>query len=324
MSSVSEFFDAGHDVLLAFNNKASSQMKDLAQELGVSVDSSGTTVIDHFKFHKSVDTGDHTAVLSAPTPALKSIFGNSPSAAVLYKGAALSVSPSSELAMLVLTGSPTSYSGSPSKLVGDVTLAGQGVGLVAAVQGRNNARAAIAGSLDMLSDTYFSANKNNAVFAADILAWTFHQRGVLKASNLRHRIIGGEETPAVYRIKDEVEFAIDLEECEAGKCKPYRASDVQVEFVMLDPFTRTTLTDGGNGTFSGRVLVPDVYGVFKWILDYRRPGYSWIELSEQVSVRPFTHTEYERFIVQAYPYYASVVSMMVGFFGLTFLFLYGK
>lgn len=41
-------------------------------------------------------------------------------------------------------------------------------------------------------------------------------------------------------------------------------------------------------------------------------------------IRPFKHHEYERFIVQAYPYYASVGSMMAGFTALALLFLYTR
>jgi oligosaccharyltransferase complex subunit beta len=78
------------------------------------------------------------------------------------------------------------------------------------------------------------------------------------------------------------------------------------------------------GTFSAQVRIPDVYGVFKWVLNYHRPGYSWVELSETVPVRPYKHSEYERFITQAYPYYASAMAMMCGFFGLGFVFLYAK
>ncbi len=49
---------------------------------------------------------------------------------------------------------------------------------------------------------------------------------------------------------------------------------------------------------------PDVYGIYKFRVQYRRPAVSVLELSDQVSVRPFKHNEYERFIGQAYPYYA--------------------
>lgn len=78
------------------------------------------------------------------------------------------------------------------------------------------------------------------------------------------------------------------------------------------------------GTFSTRIKVPDVYGVFKFQIVYSSAGYTSIELSEQVPVRPFRHNEYERFIVSAYPYYASVLSLMLAFLILDVLFLYQK
>lgn len=44
----------------------------------------------------------------------------------------------------------------------------------------------------------------------------------------------------------------------------------------------------------------------------------------QVSVRPLQHTQYERFIPSAYPYYISSFSMMGGVFIFSFVFLYHK
>lgn len=90
---------------------------------------------------------------------------------------------------------------------------------------------------------------------------------------------------------------------------------------MLDPYIRMALTQLSNGTFQAQVKVPDVYGVFKWVLDYRRLGYSWISEVQVVPIRPFRHDEYERFIIQAYPYYISVTSMMAGFFVLGLIFM---
>jgi oligosaccharyltransferase complex subunit beta len=43
-----------------------------------------------------------------------------------------------------------------------------------------------------------------------------------------------------------------------------------------------------------------------------------------VPVRPFKHNEYERFLVAAYPYYASGFSTMAAFFVFGFFFLYHK
>lgn len=78
------------------------------------------------------------------------------------------------------------------------------------------------------------------------------------------------------------------------------------------------------GTFATNIHVPDVYGVFKFVIDYRRKGWSTIHLEEQVPIRPYRHNEYERFLLAAYPYYTTGFSMMVGFFVLGFFVLYSK
>ena len=78
------------------------------------------------------------------------------------------------------------------------------------------------------------------------------------------------------------------------------------------------------GTFSADIHIPDVYGVFKFVVEYNRAGYSVIELSEEVPVRPFKHNEFERFLTAAYPYYASAASTMVAFGVFSFVYLYQK
>lgn len=70
--------------------------------------------------------------------------------------------------------------------------------------------------------------------------------------------------------------------------------------------------------------VPDVYGVFKFVVDYNRIGYTHLHSVTQVSVRPYEHTQFERFIRSAFPYYASSFSMMVGVVLFSFVFLHFK
>lgn len=325
---ITEFFNAGGDVFLAFSEDAPSSYRELAASFGVDVARSGTAVIDHFHHNAELAT-DATAVLSSSAAQIPAVFKSGIRGPVIFKGVGLSVSRESELAFHALTAEATGYSGTPGKMMpkGSI-LAGPSLGLVTLVQARNNARAAVTGSVAMLSDAFFSAGAGNKQLASDVLSWTLHERGVLKASPLRHRILdGGEMNPSQYRINDMVEVALEISECSdhaPAKCKPYKADDVQIEFVMLDPYIRAVLAPQGNGTFSTVVKIPDTYGVFKWVLDYRRPGLSWINIVEVVPVRPFRHDEYERFIVQAYPYYASTMSMMAGFFALGFLFLYSR
>ncbi|CAJ0960032.1 unnamed protein product, partial [Mesorhabditis belari] len=101
----------------------------------------------------------------------------------------------------------------------------------------------------------------------------------------------------------------------------FQGNDVQLEFVRIDPFVRTTLKNS-NGALTTTFKLPDVYGVFKFVVDYRRTGYTHLYDMQQMSVRPLWHTQYERFIRSAYPYYASSFSMMIGLVLFSFIFLH--
>ncbi|GAB4821924.1 hypothetical protein N2152v2_008970 [Parachlorella kessleri] len=332
---LAEFVDDGHDLLLAVGSGVSEELRELAQEMGVDLDARDTAVIDHFSFDGQLGAADHTAVLATDILDTRAVFSQPLKAPVLFRGIGMSLPRETELAFLALWGSPTAYSSKPGTALTEVTLAGSELGLVALVQARNNARVAVAGSIDMFSNEFFRhsltsrlgeslGSPSNAAFCSGIAKWTFHERGVLHAHNLRHRVVGGPLRPEQYRVSDDVEFSVDIFLCEEGSCVPYKAKDVQVELVMLDPYIRTTLQHDDKGTFSKQVKVPDTYGVFKWVLQYHRPGYSYIDMTETVPIRPFRHDEYERFIQQAYPYYASVFSVMAGFFAVGFFFLYHK
>merc|ERR1712078_911960 len=79
---------------------------------------------------------------------------------------------------------------------------------------------------------------------------------------------------------------------------------VQVELRMLDPYVRKGLKYLGEG--EALVTAPDVNGVFKFQLDYQRPGLTHIHLEEPAPIRPYRHDEFERFIPAAFPYYAAI------------------
>ena len=108
-----------------------------------------------------------------------------------------------------------------------------------------------------------------------------------------------------------------------GAWVPYKADDVQMEFVRIDPFVRQRMINK-NGLLTAKFKIPDVYGVFKFKVDYSRLGLTSVNTVTQVSVHPLQHNQYERFIPSAYPYYASAFSMMAGVFVFSFAFLHMK
>lgn len=57
---------------------------------------------------------------------------------------------------------------------------------------------------------------------------------------------------------------------------------------------------------------------------YKRPGYNFLTLAERVTVRPYKHDEYERFLVVAYPYQFGLMSTVVGTFVFIVAYLYSS
>jgi oligosaccharyltransferase complex subunit beta len=327
-----EFVDAGGNLLLALDTGVSDQVRELAAELGVDVEPAGMAVIDHFS-HDPADPS-HATVVATNFVDSKAVFGGRSPAPVLYRGIGLSVPPESSLTFPALWASKNAYSGSVSAPAHESSnLAGEQVRLAALSQPRAGSRVAVVGSTWALSDAAFAtttqqgagtAPAGNEEFATSITRWLLHKRGVLKFGDLRHRHPGGTEQPAAYRIKDDAEFEVHVQELVDGSWQPYRADDVQMEFVMLDPYIRATLQHDSQGNFSTNFKVPDVYGVFKFVIQYSEPGYNHIELSKQIAVQPFKHDEFDRFLVPAYPYYTAAATTMLGFALLTLVFLYSS
>lgn len=288
-----------------------------------------------------VFSAEHTHVLSSNAIESNAVLGKySSKQPVLYHGVGLDVDSENILAVRVLQGNPTTYSATPNKPVTSSKLqaAGSGTLLVGAIQARNNARVVVSGSLDMFSNDFMTSDNGNQLFCTELSKWNFGESGVLRFRDIVHHKVDGtppdvilhekhrpDHSPSlypdpeitrnslVYRIKDDIRYSMVVEEFSEGAWHPFKADDMQMEFVMLDPYVRKTMKHE-NGRFIADFTAPDSYGVFKFRVLYRRTGFSVLHAETQVSIRPFKHNEYDRFIFSAYPYYISALSATVAFF----------
>jgi len=337
-STFIDFIDRGGNLLVATDSSIGDPIREIASECGVEFDEDGTYVIDHTHYDLSDISGDHTLIVSEDISQTPVITGNTKGKA-LFRGVGSLVNPENPLLVSVLSGSSSSYSYSPEKPISKPLpfVIGSETTLIAAFQARNNARAVFSGSLEFFSNQFFDqpvqtpgqspqSSSVNKVLAEELTKWAFKERGVLRASNPRHHRLGETEKPQSYRIKDNITYSVEVEEFVQGKWVPYVADDIQLELVMLDPYVRLNLVrpDSKASTYSITFTAPDVYGVFTFKLDYRRQGYTWLTLKEVIPLKPFRHNEYERFIVAAYPYYASAFSSLIGLFIFSFLFLWHR
>ncbi|KAL7141731.1 hypothetical protein ABFS83_08G073200 [Erythranthe nasuta] len=339
IEGVLDFVDSGHDLILAGDSNASDLIRNIAAECGVEFDEdTSAMVIDHAGYAVSETEGDHTLIASDEFIQSDVILGSKKlEAPVLFKGIGHSLNPENSLVLKVLSASSSAYSANPtSKLSNPPSLTGTAISLVSVIQARNNARIMISGSLGLFSNRLFrsgvqkigSLNKyeksGNEQFVTELSKWIFHERGHLKAVNLKHNKVGETEEPSIYRINDDLEFSVEIFEWSGTSWVPYVANDVQVQFYMMSPYVLKTLSTNQKGLYHTSFKVPDVYGVFQFKVEYQRLGYTTLSLSKQIPVRPFKHNEYERFITTAFPYYGASFSTMAGFFIFSIVYLYNK
>ncbi|XP_021718509.1 dolichyl-diphosphooligosaccharide--protein glycosyltransferase 48 kDa subunit-like isoform X1 [Chenopodium quinoa] len=340
LNDVLDFVDSGHDLIVAADANASDFIRNVASECGIDFeDDTAAVVVDHTSYSVSEIEGDHTLIASDDI--IKSdviLWREKIEAPVLFRGIAHSVNAASSLALKVLSASPAAYSANPNnKLSKPPALTGTSISLVSVVQARNNARVLISGSLDMFSDRFLRSSvqkagtsfkyekSGNEQFLTELSKWIFHERGHLKAVNVKHHKLGETNEPSIYRIKDDLEYSVEIYEWSGTSWEPYVADDVQLQFYLMSPYVLKTLSkDKTQGLYHTSFKVPDVYGVFQFKIEYQRLGYTSLSLAKQIPVRPYNHDEYERFLPVAFPYYGASFSTMAAFFIFSILYLYHK
>lgn len=336
---LTDFVDAGGNVLVAGSSVIGDGIREFAGECGIEFADDKNFVIDHLNY-ESADNGQHTLIVANTENLLASelITGNTKKNAfpILFRGTGMTVDSENPLLFDVLTGSSSSYTANPDNeaLTEYPATVGKRTVLVSVLQARNNARVGFVGSLDFFSNDFFQSpvetnlgkkfdKSGNEELAVALTSWTFKQRGVIRARNIHHYLKSDRSTPAFYTIKNDIVFNVHFDEFVHGKWLPFNGTDVQLEFVRIDPFVRTTMKNKV-GQLEAQFRIPDTYGIYKFVIDYNRVGYTRLESETQVSVHPLRHNQYERFISSAFPYYLSSFSMMAGAFLLSFIVLYHR
>ncbi|GCB61738.1 hypothetical protein scyTo_0012966 [Scyliorhinus torazame] len=295
VDTISRFIDGGGNVLVAASSDIEEPLRELGSECGIEFVEEKTSVIDHHNCDIS-DPGQHTLIIADNEQLLKapSVVGKQPKNPLLFLGVGMVAGPNNPLVLDILTGSSSSYSFFPDKPITQLPQELRG-----------------------------SQKTGNYELAVALSRWVFKEDGVLCVGKAPHNPVRETKPPNAYTITDLVEYNIIVEKLSNGKWVPFDGDDIPLEFVRMDPFVRTYLKKKG-GKYSVQFKLPDVYGVFQFKVDYNRLGYTHLYSSTQVSVRSLQHTQYERFILSAYPYYASTFSTMVGLFLFSVVFLHMK
>ncbi|OLY78576.1 Dolichyl-diphosphooligosaccharide-protein glycosyltransferase 48 kDa subunit [Smittium mucronatum] len=347
-NEVSKYVKAGGNIVFGMSPDFSVLNSHIASEFGLSFEN--LLVVDQINYlpEESKNDSNSTAISPRTTVITDNLTDNGyilPGLAkskresqIYFRGVPHTISRKSPLIVNVMSAPSTSYAlpmssalDTSSQGLADSSYNGFNIKLASVIQARNNARAAFVGSIDVFTNKFLRLNTkenvySNKDFIVDLTKWTFQETGVIKSLQTTHHKVGELEPLKRYRIKDTITFETDISLYQDGKWVPYLANDVQLEIRMIDPYIRTTLTPSPNDQtstkFSKDITLPDKYGVFKFIVNYKRYGLSNLVLEKIIPIEPLRHDQFPRFLTQAYPYYATSFFLLLGFVAICYLFIF--
>ncbi|KAF8749970.1 Dolichyl-diphosphooligosaccharide--protein glycosyltransferase 48 kDa subunit [Rhizoctonia solani] len=305
----------GTNVLFALSSK-STPISSLATEFGLSLPPPNTPLISHFPSRPA----PHTALPISLSQAHPLVTPNLPP--ILFSGVNFALNDNPRV-FSILRAPVESFAADSEDDVNAETVAemadrggegfwaGNSMSVVAGFQVAGGARAAWVGGVSVFSDEFAKA----------------------EVSPVNHRLASTPAhnatiAPTRYTVKDNVVYEIHVSKFDGqtGEWTPDSGiEDMQLDFTMLDPHIRVNLPGVKTepGVYRVEFRAPDRHGVFKFIVDWRRKGYTYLESSTTVSVVPPRHDGYPRFLSAAWPYYVGAISTSVGFIAFCTLWLLG-
>jgi len=307
---------------------AITPLNPFAAEFGLTLPTPDTPLISHFPAR----TGPVTT-LQIDVPAKSNIIP-SDTPPILYSGInfALSTNP---MLFPIISAPAESFATDTTKddeadiLVeavgkgGEGLWAGSSMAVVAGFQTKSGARVVFTGGVEMFSDKFAKQlidgkKSGNTEVGKELSKWAFQESLVIRIDSVEHHREGETEPRDHYTTNDNVVYTLSVSRYNPMSSAWERYSglaDMQLEFTMLDPHIRTALkpVPGNAGKYQTTMRVPDRHGVFKFVVDYRRKGWSNLYSATTVPVVPPRHDEYPRFLSAAWPYYVGAISTSVGF-----------
>ena len=218
------------------------------------------------------------------------LVGNASRNAIAYRGVGLAIDRFNFLAIDIMNAESTAYSYDPSlRMAYYPFVVGESITLVGGLQARNQARAIVSGSIDMLGDALLSNQAyGNAQLARSIVSWVLGCSGRLRATKRQVRVVGADAVQTEFISQDTVEFSLTIEECAGSLSTPFKpftpfsSSKLQLELVRGDVFVRKMMTPSpsGDGRFSATFVLPVEPGTYKLKLHLADPGYAALTCTE--------------------------------------------
>lgn len=303
-----EFFNAGGNVItITGSSSVPESIREFASELDIFVSPKGYKVVDHFeKDIKGRNVGPESIYNGELPEKLKE------SSSAAYLG-------NNEFVIPLIHAGPYSYvydSRDEDEVAKQPWTSGTQAHIGAALQAINNARFLWLGDLELLNNEYTK--------------WAFQEKSVVRSVYFKHHLqYSDEDNERLYKVNEPMHYEIALQQWDSSDNKwvAYEANDVQLDFTMLDPYYRLTMNhtvQQDQAIYTADFKLPDQYGMFTFRVLYKRPGISFIDETDVVTVRHIANDEWPRSweITNSWVYLSSIVSVVIAWLVFVLMFIY--
>ena len=108
--------------------------------------------------------------------------------------------------------------------------------------------------MDFFSNEVFDLQQyGNKGFVSDLIKWTFQKQGIVRFRDMHYRGVDSLSHETVFNVGEKIYYQVEAEQfnSESSEWEAYLSDDIQMEFVMLDPWVRATLSNkNGTSTYS--------------------------------------------------------------------------
>lgn len=309
IDTILRFFDSGRNIYIGLDESSKTFGRDAFKEFGAELFPQKSIVSGGDKKSSTVPSG-----ASASSVAWSSNLNDDIRLSIAdfkdpiaYKGAGIKLDANNRYVFPILNAEDKTKATNPKNKDKKFKISGSDVTLVAGYQSYYNQRVVLSGSVDMCSDSFIKANKysdsssgqksSNYQLCINMLKWNFQLKSVLSLKNVDHyhydtKMLKRQKRQE-YKLKDIIEVTFDVFEKEGQTYKPYVADDIDIEFIMLNPWV-VNKTENIDLTESYKALIqtPDHNGVYKIKIDYHRPGFTWLHYETIAPVRVLNHNEF--------------------------------
>lgn len=292
-----QFFEAEGDILAVTSPKGvTDSIRLFFNQLGIYPSPKNSVLKDYFSENSetpSIVKVDAKDVLNEYVYDSKNVEDGKQ---LIFDKSSAALLDNNEQIVPILHASRTSFTQQKGKDVEHWTDGTQGY-LVASFQSLVNSRATWLGTEEFLSNKYYDSNGD---FAQELAKWTFREKSVIRITSSEHYHIDSatyEQRP--YKIKDDIIYNIGFSEWNGENWQPFHTSDIQFILKMVDPYYRFNLvpsqqTEDVQYYTTNEFKLPDQYGVFTFLVDYKRNGLTFVTESDIKAIRHLTNDEYPR------------------------------